>query len=123
MYDQTRQILELYIEKATLLAQGEFVRHTRANGLGVTLAVDGQKKHFKTALVGSGTEALLALATTLRFFLQNNEPISFQNLPRLYTDLSPGWGEQCACIIAGMKKTLDVRPYNLTVASEPVTLE
>jgi hypothetical protein len=79
------EVLELFNEKAAKLEGSAFTRFAKTQKLGF---------HFETVddmvqvyVKGPHQEAVEAFVLTLRFFVQDNEPISLRNIAALYDTL------------------------------------
>ncbi len=95
MRDQTRQILELFVEKADLLETRNFVKHVTEHGITLNLRMTQDEPTILTQNL-PGDEALAALIVTIRMFIQDNDSISLRNLDKLMDDpgLSGNWKAQ-----------------------------
>lgn len=78
--------LKLFNRKLTRLGSGEFVRTLRTHGFNmkVTFKIGGK---VNTEWTGPNDEAVQAAVLTVRFFIQNNEPCSINNLSNIYEDV------------------------------------
>ncbi len=74
--------IRLFIAKADKLESLEFVKLTREGKRGVVMWPYQPNRPLERA--GPGPEAIDAFVLTFRFFIQNNEPVSFGNLPAVY---------------------------------------
>jgi hypothetical protein len=85
MKKETRQSLELLVEKANKLREFSFENHVAQIGLnfrGTRLENDSWLLEFGIPEIKERDAFLL----TFRIFYQENEPISFSNLPKLCAD-------------------------------------
>lgn len=91
----TREVLELFVEKARVLDEGRFVGFISTNGLNLDFDITvGQP--VAVSVTSPDDEASLALAVTFRQFFQPNERISFGKIEPLLSDpdLSPNFKAQ-----------------------------
>jgi len=95
MRDQTRQILELFVEKADLLETRSFVKHVTEHGITLNLRMTQDEPTILNQNLPDD-EALAALMVTFRMFIQDNDSISLRNLGKLMDDpgLSGNWKAQ-----------------------------
>lgn len=77
--------LRLFNEKAAKLESGGFVKGLLAHGLRLT--IDMQPHVTTYNLEGLDQDSIDAFVLNYRFFCQNNDAISFQNMSELYEDL------------------------------------
>lgn len=77
--------LDLFNEKVDRFLEVSASKVSREK-LSATLSLQGQGK-LVTSFVGPDGEPLQALALTLRFFIQNNEPTSLARMRGLYLEL------------------------------------
>ena len=87
MEKATRQALELFVEKASKLAEFKFDEHVKRVGLGWRAArTENDGWFFEFGLPDEKERDAFLL--TFRLFIQNNERYSFQNLDKLSNDVS-----------------------------------
>jgi hypothetical protein len=108
MTDESRQTLELFLEKAIKLSQGNFAKRIAEDGLKlhVTIVV-GQP--IQVEQVAPDAEATDALAVTLRFFIQDNERISLRKLQSVLADtgVSQEWKDRYSNARNELNRLLD----------------
>lgn len=100
MKKETREALELFVEKTQELKNGRFAEYVKKNGVTLNISIV-ETEAVEFSLDIPDTEAIKALLLTLRFFFQNNEPISLYNVQKLVNgpdlsdpDLSADWKAQ-----------------------------
>ena len=84
-FDDELFALKLFNEKAAKLESGGFVRGLLAHGL--KLRIDMEPQVTTYTLEGLDQDAIDAFVLNYRFFCQNNDAISFQNMAELYSRL------------------------------------
>jgi hypothetical protein len=92
MKDETRQTLELLVEKANLLKSVKFDEHVRTVGLGFKGKRTGEDE-WEIEFGLPDEEKRNSFILTFRFFYQEEETISFSKLSRFLNDpeLSDEW--------------------------------
>lgn len=92
MNDQTRHILQRFVDKAHKLNDSRFVHQLAAVGNSVRVG-SGRVDHIRP-----DDEALAAFLLTFRFFIMQNEQTSFRSLSSLLDnpDISDAWKQQFA---------------------------
>jgi hypothetical protein len=114
----TRQALQTVVDKAQRLNRSHFVEYLRKErkfSAGVSWRAAGD---LIISREGPDDDAIQALALTLRFFLQNREPISFHNLSETVAqdpELSEEWKRE-------VKRTRDDLNSFLDDTPSPVAL-
>ena len=96
MDDNTRETLELFVEKAALMRERAFWRFFQKGGeISFSFMAEPNTQLLRNmTFMGQDAEARDALLVTLRFFLQDNESISLRNmakLPMSDAGLSSAW--------------------------------
>jgi len=96
MNAQSRERLELFVEKAELLRSGNFYKQLQEQqGLTLNVSIRQGEEIAITHNVPQG-ESLQALAVTFRMFIQNNDRISIGRIEELSSDagISQNWKDQ-----------------------------
>lgn len=118
MRTETREALELFVEKADRLDSLSFAESAAEVGFSWTL-VNGETEEFKTT--GPDSEQIDAFVLTLRFFMQDNDHISFRWLANSVLDdpgLSNNWKEEFRKARQKLNDYLDqLPPIQIVVAS------
>ncbi len=84
--DESLRILALIVEKADKLHGLGFTRHL-LNGGHIGFSGNAEPDGFALKRDGPTEEEIDAFVLTLRFFVQNNEPTSIENIVKLFRDL------------------------------------
>ncbi|MDP1571496.1 MAG: hypothetical protein Q8L86_15995 [Vicinamibacterales bacterium] len=104
-----KQTLHRFIEKANRLQEVSFFSRSIPVGAGVEF--DSETRAWEQQFWGPDDEATEAVVLTLRFFIQDNEPISLRNMRALYERELPSHpladSVEVAC--AGLNEWLDDR--------------
>jgi len=80
------EALELFNRKAETLRNSRFMKSLLERGSGVTISGDKDGR-LTTETRWPDQEAIEAFILTFRFFIQNNEKSSFENMDRTYDNL------------------------------------
>jgi len=80
------EALELFNRKAETLRNSRFMKSLLERGSGVTISGDKDGR-ITTETRWPDQEAIEAFILTLRFFIQNNEKSSFENMEKTYDNL------------------------------------
>ncbi|MEK6409335.1 MAG: hypothetical protein AABN34_20620 [Acidobacteriota bacterium] len=84
-FEEELYTLRLFNEKADRLDQGGFIRNLLANGMQLKIVWEpGSSTHELEGLDQDGIDAFIL---NYRFFIQNNDRISFANMASLYDGL------------------------------------
>lgn len=83
--DQALEVIRLFNDKVDRLDGLSFVRWLRTNRLAFSIHLS--RSGVSATAEGPDSEATDAFVLTLRFFVQNNEPISIDNMAQLYRTL------------------------------------
>lgn len=113
MLPKTRKTLEYFVEKAQELKESRFAEYITQNGLSLNMQLSsGQPLSFSSGL--PDTDAVKALTLTLRFFIQDTEPISLHNIQQLVdgpnladAGLSSNWKNQYGAARKALKEYLN----------------
>src|SRR5687768_7878631 len=84
-FEEELYTLRLFNEKADRLDQGGFIRTLLANGMKLTISWEPGVSTYK--LKGLDQDGIDAFILNYRFFIQNNERISFAKMAILYESL------------------------------------
>jgi len=79
--------LELFNEKASILLGSSFINALLSPDSGVKLSGRTENDNsflLRTEVTGPSKESIDAFVLTFRFFIQDNEPISFRNIAKIY---------------------------------------
>ncbi|MBW4538198.1 MAG: hypothetical protein KME43_03520 [Myxacorys chilensis ATA2-1-KO14] len=89
---KTRETLELFVEKARVLEDRSFTKLIMEHGLSFEIKVGSSSQIEHTI---PERESIKASIVTLRMFVQNNDPISIENISNLLNEptLSREWKE------------------------------
>jgi hypothetical protein len=87
MQQETKQVLELLIQKADELEDLKFIEHVKEVGLGFR-GTRTENDEWEIDFGLPDKKERDAFLFTFRLFIQKNEPYSFQNLGRLKSDPS-----------------------------------
>nr|WP_321498350.1 hypothetical protein [uncultured Methanolobus sp.] len=80
------KVLELFNEKVTKLENNSFVKHIFSQQIGFSMSWEkGKNVEFEKNFPEK--ESIDSFVLTLRYFIQNNEKISFQNIAKIYDKL------------------------------------
>lgn len=107
MLESTRHTFDLFIEKADLLNSGRFqkiVREDFGNNLNLSFRFDSEGMVIQHDTPDD--DATAAFILTFRFFIQNNEAISFHNMSSL-ADQDPGLSQEWADKFNGVRDALN----------------
>ncbi|HAV76374.1 MAG TPA: hypothetical protein DCX53_03370 [Anaerolineae bacterium] len=123
MRDETKQVLQLYVERADELEQGGFINYVREKrpiGINITGQEDGSSL---IDAVGPDNEATKAMIATFRPFLQQ-KPISFSSIVSLCDDpdLSEEWKTQVTSVQSAVNSYLDSHPAIISAPGEPLPI-
>jgi hypothetical protein len=112
MSQQTREILEEFVQKSHKLKAFNFHEHVRTVRLGFNIyrMEDGENPTIE--FTQSDVKERDASLLTLRMFIQHNEPISFHGLKRLLvsSELSEEWRDKAGKLIASYFEYCDQYP-------------
>ena len=113
-------VLELFNEKAAKLEKSAFVRFVRTRKLGFRFENVGA--HVRVYVNEPDPETVDAFVLTLRFFVQDNDSISFRRISDLYDTLplEPGFIAQVHEGRAAINRRLD-RSSNMSVDGRELT--
>lgn len=105
---QTKETLELFVEKAQELFSSSFVEHMLATG-GQLKVSFRTGENLEVHWAPPEAESVRAFVLTFRFFIQNNEAISLGSLQRVLDDpgISPQWANEYTRIRAELNQFLD----------------
>jgi len=92
MRAETREALELFVEKADELMVSSFVRSLVEHGTQVTISWTAEEPVLKIERSGPQQESIAAFVLTFRFFVVANEASSFRSLSQKVLD-DPGLSE------------------------------
>lgn len=113
MQDKTRETLSLFVEKANKLLSLSFIKSiTERGGLDLNISWNANEG-LNVIRGGPGDEAVDAFVLTFRFFIQNNERVSFGSLnDQVMADsgVSDAWKTEFTRIRAELNEYLDARP-------------
>jgi len=81
------EALELFNRKAEILKNSSFMKFLleQDSGISISWGIEDEPMHVETRW--PGREAMRSLILTLRFFIQNNEKSSFENMETTYDNL------------------------------------
>lgn len=116
-----QETLRLVIEKADRLERMSFTQGLLQGGR-IGLAGERTEKGFVVWRQGPNEESLDAFLLTLRFFVQNNERVSFQNLEKLFEGLpiEDSWKDAVRGSRADLNEWLD-QPSMLVIDGKKQT--
>lgn len=121
MRNETRLILELFVEKADILETRNFYRLVAKNGISLNIKwTAGQAMEARA--ISPDSEALAALIVTFRMFIQRNDRISISRLGDLLVDpsLSEDWKAQFCDVRDKVNQGLD-KAYPISIMVNGLT--
>lgn len=128
MRDETRETLELFVEKATKLVRSRFIAFVNTQSQ-ITINYENMNNEGQFSIDHSepDSEAIEAFVLTFRFFIQNNESISLANLERILDDpgVSDNWKQEVTRTRSELNGVLDstklVSGVPLTINGQALT--
>lgn len=85
-HEESIKTLRLFNEKVDTLKRLSFVKMVFMQDTGVQVSVS-QRERIKVERLGPNEESISAFVLTFRYFIQDNERISFRNFAKLYNEL------------------------------------
>ena len=126
MNKETREALDLFVEKADELMASEFVKYWQDQGkTGFSISGDqldtGGKWRVRTERYGPTETEIKAFAVTFRFFVRDYDRISFRSLAKLCCDksLSERWRREVKKVQREVNEFLDKWHLPISVGDLP----
>jgi len=121
MQEKTRETLGLFVDKANKLLSLSFTKSIMDHG-GINFTINWEAgKGITTTDTIPDDEAIDAFVLTFRFFIQDNEDISFRSLYNNVLkdpDISEDWKQKFSEIRNGMNNYLDSPPSIILKSNE-----